>query len=161
VVLSVRSAVAILGSFLLSARRLLRKDQSSTPKFLPYASKSASLRGFPAPIAKLFRKRPGAKWKEEIQKALASAKVAVLLVSDHFLASDFIAQEELPPLLAAAEKEGVRILWIYLSSCLYDATPIVEYQAAHDIAHALDELPEPTQKRVLRDVAKEIQKAAG
>jgi hypothetical protein len=105
--------------------------------------------------------QPGARWKEEIQKAIASAKVAVLLVSGHFLASDFIAEKELPPLLAAAEEEGVRILWIYLSSCLYDTTPIAEYQAAHDITQALDELPEATQKRVLRDVAKAIQQAAG
>ncbi|HZF10023.1 MAG TPA: TIR domain-containing protein [Thermoanaerobaculia bacterium] len=97
--------------------------------------------------------QPGGKWKEEIQKALASAKVAVLLVSDHFLDSDFIAQEELPPLLAAAEKEGVKILWVYLSSCRYDVTPIGDYQAAHDIAQALDELPEPAQKRVLSEVS--------
>lgn len=105
--------------------------------------------------------QPGDRWKEELQKALASAKVAVLLVSDNFLASDFIAREELTPLLAAAAEEGVRILWIYVSACLYDATPIGNYQAAHDLTHALDELPEAAWKRVLRDVAREIQRAAG
>ena len=104
--------------------------------------------------------QPGARWKEEIEKALASAKVAVLLVSDNFLASDFIVEKELPPLLAAAAEEGVKILWIYLSSCLYETIPIAEYQAAHDTAQALDALPEAAQKRVLRDVAKAIQQAA-
>ena len=52
----------------------------------------------------------GSNWKKEIKKALEEATVAVLLISADFLASDFIVNDELPPLLAAAKKEDTVIL---------------------------------------------------
>lgn len=73
---------------------------------------------------------PGSQWLQDIETALARAKVAVLLVSPHFLASDFISENELAPLLKKAEQGGVQILWVPVRASSYKDSPIQKYQAA-------------------------------
>jgi internalin A len=104
---------------------------------------------------------PGANWREEIQKALASARVGVLLVSQHFLASDFIDRNELPPLLEAAKSEGLTIFWICLSSCLFETTTIATYQASHDVRRPLDRLERPERQAVLSEICAKLVEIAG
>src|SRR3712207_5436395 len=67
--------------------------------------------------------RPGDDWKQEIRTALDTAQVAVLLISARFFASDFIDENELPPLLTAAQKKGVRILPVILSASRFARNP--------------------------------------
>jgi len=100
--------------------------------------------------------KPGYRWREEIKQALESAKVAVLLVSPDFLNSDFIAEHELPPLLNAAEKNGLIILWILISHCMYQETEVNSYQAAHDISKPLDGLQVSEQNRILAQIGERI-----
>ena len=80
----------------------------------------------------------GAKWREDISRALASAKVAILLVSADFLASDFIVNQELPHLLAAAENDGVVIIPLILAPCAFEAmSDLSQFQSINPPAQPL------------------------
>ncbi len=105
--------------------------------------------------------QPGAQRQQQIEDALNSAAIAVLLVSPHFLASDFIAEHQLPPLLLAAQDEGLKILWVPVSFSLYEATPIGQYQPAIDPNRPLDSLPAPAARKALHAIATQIWSAAG
>lgn len=69
------------------------------------------------------RIRAGEDWRTEIENSLTESKVAVLLVSADFLASDFITSNELPVILAGAKERGLVILPIIVSPCRYKETP--------------------------------------
>ncbi len=106
------------------------------------------------------RTTTGVKWKHEVTEALARAKVAVLLVHRNFLASDFIADAEFPPILAAAKSEGLTIVRVPVEASLYDETDIADYQAAHDPNQLLIGLSEADLDTELVAIAGEILDAA-
>ncbi len=101
----------------------------------------------------------GADWLKEIQDAMATAKVAVLLVSAEFLASDFIRTKELPVILEAVDRKEVHLEWLYLSPAAYEQTKLPKYQAAHDVSKSLEELSKVEQRKILLDVARKIKLA--
>ena len=105
------------------------------------------------------RLKPGQKWLDEIRSALASCRVAVLLVSRDFLASDFIYREELPVILNAAKSGEIKLLWVYLSPAVYEETPIKDFQAAHDPSRPLASLAAVEQDEALKRIAVGIKSA--
>jgi hypothetical protein len=92
---------------------------------------------------------PGSEWAREIADAIDSAKVAILLVSADFLASSFIVENELPPLLAAAKRGGAAILPVVVGACRFTSTPeLSAYQSANDPVKPLASLPAAERERV-------------
>ncbi|AUX46755.1 uncharacterized protein SOCE26_082640 [Sorangium cellulosum] len=65
----------------------------------------------------------GENWRHEIAREIERARVAVLLVSADFLASDFVLAEEVPRLLRGRQSFGLRVLPVLVSPCLWQAVP--------------------------------------
>lgn len=72
----------------------------------------------------------GAKFEDVIRDHLSKAKIALLLVSQNFIASDFIHYQELPMLMEAAKRDGAVVLWLPISHCVWNGTIIANYQSA-------------------------------
>lgn len=101
----------------------------------------------------------GQKWKDEIAKAIAKTKVAILLVSADFLASDFISNNELPPLLKAAEDEGATILIIILKPCLFEEIEqLNQYQSLNSPKKPLSRMDENDKEDVLVNLVRQTKK---
>jgi hypothetical protein len=102
--------------------------------------------------------KPGQRWKDEISEALQSAKIAVLLLSADFLASDFITKIELPSLLAAAESEGLTVLPVIVGACGFARTAgLARFQAVNSPGKTLEEMGKPERDRVFLKLVERIE----
>jgi hypothetical protein len=98
---------------------------------------------------------PGSSWAAAIHQALSEARVAVLLVSPDFLASEFITRVELPEILRRAGTD-LTIAWIPIRASAYEATPLKDIQAAHDPRRPIAALPSSEQDEALVAISKFI-----
>ena len=99
----------------------------------------------------------GAKWLDEIEKAIQTAKLGLLIVSADFLASDFITNNELPPLLEAATKDGAVIMSLIVSPSRFNRTSLFQFQAINDRSRPLANLPKGEQEAVLVKVTEKLE----
>jgi hypothetical protein len=103
--------------------------------------------------------RPGALWMDDIRQSLEAARVAVFLVTQNFLNSDFIREKELPRLLQNAQDRGCVVFWIAVSDSTVGDSEIARFQAVNDPACPLDTLSEPDQNRVLKKIYDRMKEA--
>lgn len=103
------------------------------------------------------RIKPGMNWSKEIQLALTEAKVALLLISADFLASDFITKNELPPLLIAAEEGGAKIIPLIIKPSRFKHHKLSRFQAINNPSKPLVKLPEAEQEEILVEMTEVIE----
>lgn len=101
----------------------------------------------------------GDRWEREISTGLARTCVGVLLVSQEFLASDFIQEQELPPLIRGAETGSIILFAIAISASTFKITPLAQYQWANSPTQPLDDLPRSKRNAVFVHIVNEIEKA--
>lgn len=106
--------------------------------------------------------RPGDDWRREIEQALHNSSVAILIVSSHFMASDFIYANELPPLVQRAKRDGVSVFPLMVGHCLFDEDEFLSnFQTFNDPEWPLSRLDSPAVDRVLVNLAKAVLEISG
>lgn len=100
----------------------------------------------------------GERWREEIAGALEQATAAVLLISADFYASRFIAKNELPPLLKAAQERGLVVLGIHVNYSRFDRDRVLsEYQTINIPGEPIEDLPKAQQEKIFDKLARRIE----
>ena len=104
----------------------------------------------------------GERWRREIGDGLSRARIAVLLVSQDFLASDFIAEHELPPILEAAAAGEVTIVCVPVGTTnVKQARPeLLEFQWARPPQKPLKRLRGDNRDEALAQVFDELYELA-
>lgn len=72
---------------------------------------------------------PGMKWEDEIRNHLNSAHIILLLVSPHFIASEYCYSKEMKRALERHMRQEAYVIPIIIRSILWKETPLAELQA--------------------------------
>ena len=105
------------------------------------------------------RLRAGDQWRAEIEQALDRASVAILLVSADFLASDFITENELPPLLRKAQEQGTRIIPVILKPCRFAREKnLQQFQSFNNPKETVVRMTAGKQEKLYDALAEEVER---
>lgn len=152
---SERTLLATLTSVSLTKRVLIfvsyshddRKDLRILKKFLSGLETHGNVREWDDS-----RIGSGDDWRVAIDEALAGSSIAVLLVTQSFLASPFIKNVELPELMKQWENGRMDVNWIPMRPCTVHHTRLAEIQALIDPKKTLHQMRLVEREQVLVDI---------
>jgi hypothetical protein len=103
----------------------------------------------------------GQYWQQEIDAAIAKARVAVLLLTPDFFSSKFIQNDELPKILKRHREDGLFLYAVPIRHGAYQQSVLGEIQHASDDAQPLGGLSEAEQDRIMSQIALDIGEKLG
>jgi len=106
--------------------------------------------------------KPGEEWGEEIKAALLSSNIAILLVSQDFLSSDFVNNKELPSILDSYKEKGLTLLPLIIKPCAYKYSRLEKFNAINDLDRPISQLNDNDRnkeyEKLLQYIKSEIEK---
>lgn len=103
------------------------------------------------------RIRSSQEWHKVIEKALLASNIAILLVSADFIASDYIQNNELQPLLDKAKENDVKIIPVFVGPTAFlHESGIDKYQGPNKPEKTLSECTKPETERYLANLMNDI-----
>jgi len=100
--------------------------------------------------------QPGSRWLNDIQTAMARAKVVVMLASRAFFNSPFIQTVELPYFLTQHQEGACTLIWVAVDVFPYEMTPLAGIQAIHRTDQPLARLDQDSAEDVLMKIVRLI-----
>jgi TIR domain-containing protein len=98
-----------------------------------------------------------ADWKDELERALGAATVAIFVVSPDYLASDFIYNVEVPSLLKRRESGELLVVPLIVRASVWSQVPwLRKFQAWPSDGRPLATLSRPEQDVVLASLVREV-----
>jgi Predicted nucleotide-binding protein containing TIR-like domain len=100
----------------------------------------------------------GSQWRREIEDAIFRASAAVLLISPNFMASEFIATNELPHMLSAARQKGLIVLPVIVRKSRFERdTILTEFQSVNSPSQPLIDMQTGKRDVVFEKLAQTIE----
>jgi hypothetical protein len=103
--------------------------------------------------------RGGDDWRARIQEALADSSIALMLISEHFLTSDFIINVEVHTFFQLCEQKGTVLYPLLIQPCAWQLVPWLakkQIRPSTPKPRALSLFSKPRQRQILAEVATEI-----
>jgi len=104
---------------------------------------------------------PASPWREEIERHVQDADIAILLVSSHFLASEYVRTTELPMIERRVKARKMKALAVIVGHCDWQQVSIVgDYQLARgDSTPLINSINNPAaldeaQHKIIEDIKK-------